>query len=96
MQQLNDRHDHVDHRPGGGDEDDREHDHFFRSFARGFDQIFATQVVTTKVAVIAGPVALPSAGARLEEEIGSRKSIIIELKVWFHDVRYSLDRSTSQ
>src|SRR4029077_12462089 len=96
VKQLHHGHDHVDHWPGRSNEDDSKHHHFFGAFARGLDQIFATQVVTAEVAVLVRPVAVPSASTSMEKKIGSRKSIFIEPKVRLHGVRYSSDRSTSQ
>lgn len=95
MQQLHDRDDHINYGPGGRDKNDGEHGHFFGAFACGFDQIFAAQIVTTEVAVVAGRVAMPSASAGMKKEIGLRESIIIELKGRFHGIEYSFDRSTS-
>jgi len=54
------------------------------------------QVVSRKLPSSLDQVAVPSASAGMEKTIGSWKSIIIELKVRLHGIRYSLDRSTSQ
>jgi len=66
-------------------------------FACGLDQIFATQVVTPEVAVVVGPVAVPSASAGMEKNNRFVEIDYHRTEVRFHHgIRYSLDRSTSQ
>jgi hypothetical protein len=80
---------HQDYRPGGGEKKNTEHRHFFRAFARGFDQIFAANIVagTKRLAVI--PTA-PATCVGLEKAIGSWKSTFLKLAGWLHDLALQL------
>src|SRR5260370_6494541 len=94
VQQLHDADDHVDYRPGGGNQNHSEDRHLLCPFPRRLDQIFAAQVVTTKLpAVVVRPIAVPTAGARLKETVGAGKTLLIKLRRRFHASFCSLDRN---
>src|SRR4030095_5829415 len=87
---------HRDCRPGRCKQNDAEHRHLLRAFARGFDQIFAAEIMPARTLVVFRPKAVPLAIVGLKKAIGPRKAAIFKLRTRLHNCLYSLDRSTPQ
>src|SRR4029077_17626963 len=70
-------------RPGGSEKKNAEHGHFFCSFAGGFDQIFASQIMArTKRLVVIPTAPAPSIG--LEKAVRLWKFALLKLTNRLH------------
>lgn len=77
-------HDYQNGRPGSGNQQNSEHDHLLGPFARSLDQVFATNIRTTKIPFLAR-VAIPSTAARLKETVCPRKTALLKLANRLHE-----------